>query len=187
MPAVTWSSRDVFLIVFGIGASFLIGILLIGSIAALTGNRTLLDRQPALLLSLLAGGMEAGALLSGVYFFGLRRRQISWSMLFGPALNRHWAWITSVSALGATIVSGVIAAFVTMLRGTPANDAMLTFLAPGGFSWISFLAILLTAGIIVPIAEEVFFRGVLFHWLRQGWNFWPAAFVSSVNFWCAAR
>jgi membrane protease YdiL (CAAX protease family) len=35
---------------------------------------------------------------------------------------------------------------------------------------------------IVPVAEELVFRGVLFRWARQRFSFWPAALVSAVPF-----
>lgn len=38
------------------------------------------------------------------------------------------------------------------------------------------------AGIIGPIAEEIFYRGILFRWMRQRASFWPAAIGSSILF-----
>jgi CAAX protease family protein len=38
------------------------------------------------------------------------------------------------------------------------------------------------SAIIVPIAEELLFRGVIFRWLWQRLSFWPAAVASSALF-----
>jgi membrane protease YdiL (CAAX protease family) len=36
-------------------------------------------------------------------------------------------------------------------------------------------------GVLAPIVEEVFFRGLVFGWLRR-WGFWPALFLSAAAF-----
>ena len=38
------------------------------------------------------------------------------------------------------------------------------------------------AGMLVPFAEELFFRGVLYGWLRRRYTFWIAAAVSALVF-----
>jgi hypothetical protein len=40
----------------------------------------------------------------------------------------------------------------------------------------------LFGGFVVPLAEEIFFRGLLYRWMRQFWNVWPAIIVSSILF-----
>lgn len=42
--------------------------------------------------------------------------------------------------------------------------------------------LVLCVGLLAPFAEELFYRGVLFRWLRQYTSFWPAAAASSVFF-----
>ena len=37
-------------------------------------------------------------------------------------------------------------------------------------------------GAIVPFAEELFFRGFVYGWLRQRMSIWPAALVSGLGF-----
>ena len=43
-------------------------------------------------------------------------------------------------------------------------------------------AMLLLAGVTVPFAEELFFRGVLYKALRDRWGTWPGATLSSLVF-----
>ena len=39
----------------------------------------------------------------------------------------------------------------------------------------------LAGGVIAPVAEEVYFRGLVFGWLRR-WGFWPALLLSTALF-----
>ncbi|MCS6848522.1 MAG: CPBP family intramembrane glutamic endopeptidase [Anaerolineae bacterium] len=41
---------------------------------------------------------------------------------------------------------------------------------------------LLVVGIAVPIAEEIFFRGVVYRWLRDKWGVAAGAIVSGIIF-----
>ena len=40
----------------------------------------------------------------------------------------------------------------------------------------------LLAGLVVPFAEELYFRGVLYNWMRDRWGIWPAILMSSLIF-----
>jgi membrane protease YdiL (CAAX protease family) len=55
-------------------------------------------------------------------------------------------------------------------------------IAPDGFTWVGFLVTLIGAGILVPISEELFFRGAIFTWFRQRYNFPIAMLASSLLF-----
>lgn len=44
------------------------------------------------------------------------------------------------------------------------------------------LAVFLGVCVLVPIAEEIFFRGVVFAGIRKKLNFWPAALISGIIF-----
>ncbi len=58
----------------------------------------------------------------------------------------------------------------------------MSLIAPESFSWGGFLITLLGAGILVPISEELFFRGALFTWFRGRYNFPIAMLASSLLF-----
>jgi len=47
---------------------------------------------------------------------------------------------------------------------------------------LGIIGTLLLAGLAVPIAEEMFFRGVLYAWLRSKWGIWIGTIVSSLVF-----
>jgi len=182
VPEILWSNRDILYIITGIGLTFSLGILVIAGFAHLMNNQAILERQPSLLLSLLAGLLEIVALLSGVYYCGIRRLGYNWRQFFGSPLRPRWFWISLLCSLVMIIATGVISGFVEKAVGNPMENPMLDFLAPEGFHWVNFLGVLLVAGIMAPVAEEIFFRGVLFRWLRGRCSFWSAAIVSSAIF-----
>jgi len=53
---------------------------------------------------------------------------------------------------------------------------------PQGAGWLSFVVTLLFVGILVPISEELFFRGAIYTWLRERASMWPAVLISAALF-----
>lgn len=90
----------------------------------------------------------------------------------GPGLRRGLIWSAGFGALAALGWVGLHAAGVDPLRllhpnqaARPANPAML----------------FLVGGFIGPVAEEIYFRGLIFGYLRR-WGFWPALTLSTLIF-----
>jgi len=71
---------------------------------------------------------------------------------------------------------------VQSLFEAPVENPQLRALAPEGFSWTSFVIMLLLVGVLVPIAEEIVFRGLVFGWLRKHLRFAFAAPLSALFF-----
>lgn len=97
---------------------------------------------------------------------GLRGRQI----LPGIRMGCLWAALFGIIA--------AIAGIILFLIGI--NPAALVHANLPAQTWprIRFLVI---AGIIGPVAEELFFRSVVFGFLRK-WGFWPAMIISTAAF-----
>jgi membrane protease YdiL (CAAX protease family) len=55
-------------------------------------------------------------------------------------------------------------------------------LAPAGFTWLSAIGMTMLAGLVIPIVEEVFFRGVVYRWLRDKWGIAVGVIVSGLVF-----
>jgi hypothetical protein len=181
-PARFWSGWDVLISLAGSGLIFALGLLLLNFGAQRLGETSYLQRTISLYWSVGLGFLEGAALLGGVFLFGLRRRWTSWKEVFGARLSRRWNLVAQISGVLAIFASSLAAgAIQAVLRRTPYNP-QLDFLAPGGFSWPALLGMLATGGLIAPLAEEVFFRGLLHRWLRQRMGFWPAAFLSALLF-----
>jgi membrane protease YdiL (CAAX protease family) len=58
----------------------------------------------------------------------------------------------------------------------------LDLVVPAGPLALSFLVTLLGAGLLAPLAEELYFRGLLHRWLRSRFSFWPRVLFSSALF-----
>jgi membrane protease YdiL (CAAX protease family) len=80
-----------------------------------------------------------------------------------------------VAAIGAALL--VQAAADRSFRGPTAEDLGLV-----GASPVRFAFLLLMGGYVVPFAEELLFRGVIFRWTLEVLGFLPAALVSAAIF-----
>ncbi len=133
-------------------------------------------------LSLLGGVLETVVILGCVYFFGLRRRQLAWSDLGLFRTNRAWLRLAVVLGVAATFLSSYVATAVQRaLATTNADPQGLTTVAQG-LNVPTAVLMLLLSGMLVPLAEEIFFRGVIYNWLRGVAGIVPAALLSSLLF-----
>jgi membrane protease YdiL (CAAX protease family) len=155
-------------------------------IGAALGTQLLLGLdEPAditLLASIGLAVLEGVVLVFSVYFFGIRRRGFSMHALGLNAPDPRWTVISAVIGMIAIPLSAIVAILVQLALGRPIENTQLPFLAPEGFSWIGGLMMFLLAGLVVPFAEELYFRGVLYNWMRDRWGIWPAILISSLVF-----
>jgi membrane protease YdiL (CAAX protease family) len=77
---------------------------------------------------------------------------------------------------------GLVAMMIQLVLGLPLGNPQLEFLLTDEISISGVLIMLVFGGVIVPIAEEIFFRGLLYSWLRQTLKIWPAILISSALF-----
>lgn len=124
---------------------------------------------------------HAGFLLSGAGVIGigyaLMRRHGSVPFVSGAFAwpGRHW--ISYALALWVAFYA-VIIAIELVFNLDPAFETARRSAQMFGIGQISPFAIILTVAVIVPIAEEILFRGFLFGWLRTATGV-PAAIVLS--------
>jgi membrane protease YdiL (CAAX protease family) len=55
-------------------------------------------------------------------------------------------------------------------------------IVPGGPLPLNFVITLLFVGVLAPLAEELYFRGLIHRWFRSRLAFWPAVLISSAIF-----
>jgi membrane protease YdiL (CAAX protease family) len=135
------------------------------------------DRAAILLLPL-----EALVLCLAVWL-GLRRPRAEKRLVLGMVpMASPWTrrsilagLALFVAAIGAALL--VQAAADRSFRGPTAEDLGLV-----GASPVRFAFLLLMGGYVVPFAEELLFRGVIFRWLLEKLGFAPAALVSAAIF-----
>ncbi len=178
----TWRFIDVIVILLGIGIIFACSFIIIRWISNLANPNFAVVSEPTTAQSLGLAIIEAIALLAGVYFFGLRRLHYRWKDIGFNKIGRKWLVATISISIVVIPLSGLITILVVLALGLPLENPQLEFLIPEDFSWISGIGLFIFGGIVVPIAEEVFFRGVLYKWLRERWGIFIGVSVSSIIF-----
>lgn len=105
------------------------------------------------------------------YFLGIRRGKITWEMLGIRPFRWQWEWL--LLGVGVAIillpVRGLIGLAVQMLvaGNLDSIQARSDLIMGAEFSWWAFGSTLIGVGILVPIAEELFFRGLIHSWFQQ--------------------
>lgn len=128
-----------------------------------------------LLVATAAVSALAAALVASV----IRVRSLSAIGLTGTT----WRWLAIGAGAGllAYLVNRVVVVLYVVISGDTSNPQQgLADTAMGG-SFPAFLLLTVVGGLIVPLCEELLFRGVVFGWLRR-WGFVMAAVVSSLVF-----
>ncbi len=99
-----------------------------------------------------------------------------------------WGWIVlaaflSIGLLPVRVVLGVLVQYILTgsLQGLT-SGLRTQMLTPHGPLLANFLVSFFLGGILVPFAEELFFRGALFTWFRRRYSLWVAILASSVLF-----
>jgi hypothetical protein len=139
-------------------------------------------QAPAMVYISLLTALEVVGLLVGVYFFGLRRKNYRVGELGFRPTSLVWTIWAAITALIFIPIVGFIALGVQLLLDLPLENPQLDFLVPQDFSISGAVLMIILGGILVPVAEEVFFRGVLYRWMRQYSGRWLAIIASSLIF-----
>ncbi len=122
------------------------------------------------------------AWLAAIWFVFVRGRGMSFADLGYTLSDRRWALMGIGCGFGALPVAFVMAALLRPVLGTESGSGFQEFFNSSSFSIFHAATLLLYGGFLVPLTEELLFRGLLFRWLRQRLDFWPAAFISAAVF-----
>ena len=95
---------------------------------------------------------------------------------------RGWYRLAVAAGFLCLPLVGAVNLLIQQLLGAPIENPQLRSLAPEGFSWTSMIVMLLLVGVLVPIIEEIIFRGLILGWLRKHLHFAVAAPISAVFF-----
>ena len=115
---------------------------------------------------------------------GVRRRRLSWAEFGLRPFRPAWLLLALGLALAVLPARGLAALLVERLAGTNFNDVQfrLDLIAPSGPLALNFIITLVGAGLLAPVAEELFFRGLIHRWFSARFGFWPAVILSSAIF-----
>jgi membrane protease YdiL (CAAX protease family) len=160
-------------IVIGI-ALLMVASLIVGEFASATGGR----------INVLIASFAASSFswLAAIWLVFVKRRGLTFADLGYTIVDRRWALMGIGTAFGALPVALVLAGILRPVLGSDSSPTLQQFFGGGDLTAIHALTILLYAGFLVPLAEELVFRGLLFRWLRQRLDFWPSAFISAAVF-----
>lgn len=143
------------------------------------------EESPFLLVSVT--GALALTHLAMLYFLGLRPGWLTLETLGLRPLRWEWRWLwigIGVSLLFIPVRALLGLVFEWLVAGNlDSVNARSELFTSGGESFGSFVLAFLSIAVLIPIAEELFFRGVLHSWLlRFNLGFWVRVLASSVVF-----
>ena len=104
----------------------------------------------------------------GVYVIALRPYNLSWRAVgFNSFQTSYWKSIITwtVFLIGTSLI---IVILMELLGGTSENTKTQSLQSNMGI--LSFLIAFVSAAIISPIYEEIFYRGFLYRWFRVKWE-----------------
>jgi membrane protease YdiL (CAAX protease family) len=173
-----WTGKDVALMSLATIAAFFIAVFAIGgAYALLTGQPDMREMPAAFTVGIIA--IQGIVMLAAVWLAGLKRRGYTWADIgLRPTTP---GWIAAAVGLFFVLRLGVtlIAVFLAQLGVTSMQAQAF---APAGVTWVSAIAMLFFAGLLVPFAEEIFFRGVVYRWMRDKWGVPVGVIVSGLVF-----
>jgi len=147
----------------------------------------LLFREMSIWVSVTAYALNVIFLGGSMWVLSVWRKKASWSEIGIWPVRWQWYWLLIVVGLVIVFIPirtllGVITQLV--LEGNLDSMQARAQLLMGGetFSWLDFAITLLGAGILAPVSEELYFRGLLHRWFQSRFGFWPRVLLSSVLF-----
>ncbi|AZV60384.1 CPBP family intramembrane glutamic endopeptidase [Peribacillus frigoritolerans] len=128
----------------------------------------------------LMGLTIAFTLILGVYFIALRPKKLSWSEVgIKKFAVKDWKIIVIFSVI--LMVGAVIIVVLTSFIGNSWENSK-TEAIQQNVAFVTVLIAFISAAVISPIYEEIFYRGFLYRWLRTRIGFIGAILLSSTIF-----
>ncbi len=156
-------------ILIAIGISILLGA---GAVLALS----FLELGAVSLLALSQVVVYAAALAGILAAVGFRRLGLA-SLGF---VSTTWKWIligVGIAFLSRILTIAIVPVYI-LITGDATNPQQGLFEDLLGGSTVQIVLFAAAIALLAPFAEEMFFRGMVFGWLRR-WGFWLAAIVSA--------
>jgi membrane protease YdiL (CAAX protease family) len=122
------------------------------------------------------------------YYLGVLRHKTSWKAIGIFPINWKWAWlpIAFLVSIALMPIRGVIGVIISLLLegGFNSLQARADLLMGGSmsFSLVSFLITFVAVAVVVPVSEELYFRGLLHRLFQPYLKFWPRVLLSSSLF-----
>lgn len=169
-----WGRKE---LLFLLGIEFFVGIIFIKFVLHPIYSDFLEDDLYA---GTLVGLTLAITLISGVYFIALRPKNLSWSAVgVKPFRKKDWKliFIYSITLLVGAVIIVVLTSFIGNTWENNKTEAL-----QRDVTFLTVLLAFVSAAIISPIYEEIFYRGFLYRWFRTRYGLWIAVLLSSFVF-----
>lgn len=177
-----WRWRDLAIILIGTISILVFGVILIIVINVIRGANPEDLLKPTVAQTISLTALEAVALIGGVYLFGLRRKGFDWEAVGIRSTSANWYLVAILATLIVIPLASLVTIAVYFAAGQTLENPQLDFLLPEGLSAIDALVMLILAGFIAPLGEELLFRGVIYTIFRERWGIWLSVLLSSFIF-----
>lgn len=174
MTNFKWNAQDIILVfVINMVMSFIVGKLFVKP-----GLEFVMD---PLLAGILNGVFLAVSFTASIYFFLIKNHPYTWEDLgFRKSMNKRRDSLLVFMYTGIALISAIlILSFMYLVVGVSPNERGDSLENP---HWIGIILSLLSAVLISPIYEEIFYRGVLYQAFRSWWGVRAGVIVSSLFF-----
>lgn len=129
----------------------------------------------------LVGFIMSIVFTAGLYFIAIRPKRLSWKEvgLQRPTRSYFWQTIgwTITLIIGVILLSYIMEWFFSVGTDNSKTESLQTRL-----STLNFIIAFISAAIISPIYEEIFYRGFLYRWLRTKYGIASGILISSFIF-----
>ena len=130
----------------------------------------------------LLGNIVAGA--GSVLFVGVLLKKNRLERLGFCSWQSQWTVVALGLSVGLGAVRGALAASAQALFPEFASLGveLLEQSLVNKDSVLNAIIVIVLGGLVVPVAEELFFRGFVYNWMRKGLSQWPAMVLSALVF-----
>ncbi len=158
-------------------------LLLVGVLVA-TGNTATAPTNMASTPLFVLGIAIYLVVILGVYLYAVRRSAGGWQTLGWRSFAGSWLLalplLTLVQLVGMALINVV---FVLPFVGSDFENPQIEAITGGGMLSLRDLVLLMILiAVVAPLAEEIFFRGMLYPVLRRRWSVAPAIVINGLLF-----
>ncbi|WP_377890868.1 CPBP family intramembrane glutamic endopeptidase [Alkalihalobacillus sp. R86527] len=115
-----------------------------------------------------------------VYFIALKPHSLGWNVVGLCSFSRtYWKWIIVwiVVLIATSLLLLILMDFLKIGLENRKTESMKV-----NMTWVTFIIGFISAAIISPIYEEIFYRGFLYKWFRMKWGVGAGIVLSSLIF-----
>lgn len=112
----------------------------------------------------------------------LRKKNLSWQELFPKKISLKWFSYSFLLVFFVVLVGGILSKIWSNFLGISSESVANLDLVLSNKVWLNIFNLKIVVAILVPITEELFFKGLIFKFLRQERSFMFSAILSATIF-----